>query len=187
MTHPQYVLYILPDNAQCQALQRELALRPLPSLIIQDVNRIIPRPTWLDGVPCLVDRTLSLSYKGTDAMRVLRQLIERHMHLLLQQQQQHHLRVAPPVPTAPVVSPPPPPPPPAQAPEAKDKRSMISSDLYSEPEPPLSDQAMEKYKVANSGSRGAGINQDAISQLQTARAPRAAPTRVTGAPPRFPA
>ncbi len=63
-----HVLYISHDCKVCHALRG----RGIPNGVrAENVMDIIPRPAWLDGTPTLVDVSVGVLYKGSDALIVL--------------------------------------------------------------------------------------------------------------------
>ena len=63
-----HVLYFSMDCKVCHALRG----MGIPyGVRLENVHDISPRPAWLDGTPTLVDVSVGVLYKGTDALIVL--------------------------------------------------------------------------------------------------------------------
>lgn len=69
-----HVLYISHECKVCHALRG----RGIPTGVrIENVMDIIPRPAWLDGTPTLVDVSVGVLYKGSDALIVMEHMRQK--------------------------------------------------------------------------------------------------------------
>jgi len=80
-----HVLYISTDCKVCHALRA----RGIPSGVrVENVVDIIPRPAWLDGTPTMVDVSVGVLYKGSDALIVMEHMRQTQTQQAQQQAQQ---------------------------------------------------------------------------------------------------
>ena len=69
-----HVLYYLNADPHCEKLIKLLETHPLNDDVYhQDINLLKQRPTWLDGVPVLVNKSTSDAHKGRNIYKYLEQ------------------------------------------------------------------------------------------------------------------
>jgi hypothetical protein len=79
-----HVLYTSDECKTCHALRG----RGVPSGVrVENVFDITPRPAWLDGTPTLVDVSVGVLYKGSDALIVLEHMRQTQIQQVQQSQQ----------------------------------------------------------------------------------------------------
>jgi hypothetical protein len=60
-----HILYVIPSDPNCSKLVSALEGHPLyEHIFTQDVGQLKQRPSWLDGVPMLVNKANSQAHKG---------------------------------------------------------------------------------------------------------------------------
>ena len=65
------VLFVLPNNEPClKALQLSSKL----SVLELDITKLSTTPTWLNGVPSLLDRKTEILYEGTHCLQMLQEM-----------------------------------------------------------------------------------------------------------------
>jgi hypothetical protein len=63
--YKSHILYILPKDPNCVKLLSALESMPIhEEVFVQDVTQLRQRPTWLDGVPILVNKKNNQAHKG---------------------------------------------------------------------------------------------------------------------------
>jgi hypothetical protein len=80
-----HVLYVSMECKVCHALRG----KGFPfGVRVENVADIIPRPAWLDGTPTLVDVSVGVLYKGSDALIVLDHMRQTQTQQQAQEQAQ---------------------------------------------------------------------------------------------------
>lgn len=102
-----HVLYVSNECKTCHAIRG----RGVPSGVrVENVFDIRPHPAWLDGTPTLVDVSVGVLYKGSDALIVLDHMRETQaqqaqIQAQIQAQQIQAQQAGPGVPPRPVAHP----------------------------------------------------------------------------------
>jgi len=135
--HVSHVLYVSMDCKVCHALRG----RGIPyGVRLEDVMGISPRPAWLDGTPTLVDVSVGVLYKGSDALIVL-----EHMRQTQAYQPE----------------PPPSEPPSRPTPQGPSVPSRPSPQSFSRPaapmQPPQAEPPQPQLRPANAPSNGSAV------------------------------
>ena len=65
------VLFVLPNNEPCL---KALRLSSKLSVLELDITKLSTKPSWLNGVPSLLDRKTEILYEGTHCLQMLQEM-----------------------------------------------------------------------------------------------------------------